>query len=117
MRGLSYAAQRRQICGARDMLHSTFGITPRFFRPPYGNYDRNTLRAVHDCGMKAAFFWKETVDKGKVRYQVGHSVRAGDIILMHFRDRFVDDFIAALTAIKNSGLVPALLEDYIPNSD
>jgi hypothetical protein len=33
---------------------------------------------------------------------------------MHFRERGVDDFIAALNAIKDAGLTPALLESYIP---
>lgn len=114
MRGLAYAAQRRQICGARDMLHSSFGITPRFFRPPYGNYDRNTLRAVHDCGLEAAFYWSETVNNGKVYYQTSnHRIQPGDIILMHFRPAFVDDVIAALDAIHQAGLTPALLENYI----
>ena len=32
---------------------------------------------------------------------------------MHFRPAFPDDFIAALTAIKEAGLTPALLEDYV----
>ena len=32
---------------------------------------------------------------------------------MHFRADFVDDYIGALRAIKNAGLVPALLEDYV----
>lgn len=113
LRGKSYATQRREICGSADQLAQWYGHRPVFFRPPGGNKDATTLRATRDCGMKAAFFWKETVDKGKVRYQEGRRVRAGDIILMHFRERFVDDFIAALTAIHTAGLTPALLQDYV----
>ena len=59
------------------------------------------------------FFWKETVHKGKVRYQEGKKVQKGDIIMMHFRPAFVKDFLAALRAIHRAGLTPALLEDYI----
>jgi len=33
---------------------------------------------------------------------------------MHLRPRFVDDFIAALQAVKNAGVTAALLEDYLP---
>ena len=114
MRGLPYARQHKEICGARDLLHSTFQITPRFFRPPYGNYDQNTLRAVHDCGLQAAFNWAETVNGGKVYYQTAvHKIQPGDIILMHFRPAFVDDVIAALNAIHEAGLTPALLENYV----
>jgi len=48
-----------------------------------------------------------------VRYQVGNKVQPGDIMLMHFRPTVVQDFIAGLQAIKDAGLTPALLEDYI----
>ena len=114
LRGKSYNVQRKEICDSADKLGNWYGRRPVLFRPPYGEKDETTLKAAHDCGMHAAFFWKETVDKGIVRYQQGNTIQRGDIILMHFRDRFVDDFIAALQAIKAAGLTPALLEDYIP---
>lgn len=112
--GKAYEMQKHEACGSADQLGQWYGRRPVLFRPPGGNKDSTTLKAVHDCNMRAAFFWKETVDRGVVRYQSGSKVQAGDIILMHFRDAFVDDFIAALQAIKNAGLTPALLEDYIP---
>lgn len=112
--GKSYDVQRHEVCGSADQLATMFGRRPHLFRPPAGEKDATTLQAVHDCGLRAAFSWKETVDKGIVRFQApATAVQRGDIILMHFRDRFVDDFIAALQAIKNAGLVPAQLEDYI----
>jgi hypothetical protein len=40
-------------------------------------------------------------------------VRAGDIILMHFRSAFTADFRAILAAIRAAGLKPALLENYL----
>jgi peptidoglycan/xylan/chitin deacetylase (PgdA/CDA1 family) len=113
MVGKSYDWQKHEACGSADQLGAWYGRRPLLFRPPGGEKDATTLRAVHDCSMKAALFWKETVDKGVVRFQSGSTVQPGDIILMHFRDRFVDDFIAALQAIKNAGLTPALLEDYL----
>jgi peptidoglycan/xylan/chitin deacetylase (PgdA/CDA1 family) len=114
LRGRSYASQRNEICGAVPTLARTFGRQPEFFRPPYGDYDQTTLKAVHDCGLKAAFHWSETVNYGRVNYQTSvHRVRPGDIILMHFRPAFVQDVLAALTAIQDAGLTPALLEDYL----
>ena len=115
MKGKPYDYQRHQICDARSTEENTFGIHVTLFRPPFGDYDQNTLRAVHDCGLKAAFHWSETVDHGVVFYQTAnHHIQAGDIILMHFRPAFVADVLAALTAIHDAGLTPALLEDYIP---
>jgi peptidoglycan/xylan/chitin deacetylase (PgdA/CDA1 family) len=112
--GRSYAFQRQEICGSADQLGKWYGRRPVLFRPPFGDVDANTLRATHDCGMKAAFMWKATVDKGKVRYQEGHTLKPGDIVLMHFRPAFVRDFLAALRAIHQAGLTPALLDDYMP---
>jgi peptidoglycan/xylan/chitin deacetylase (PgdA/CDA1 family) len=114
LRGKPYGAQQSEICGARTLLGKTFGKVPTLFRPPFGDYDATTLRAVHDCGLAAAFYWSETVDAGVVRYQAAtHRIRAGDILLMHFRPTFADDVLAALTAIHDAGLTPALLEDYV----
>jgi peptidoglycan/xylan/chitin deacetylase (PgdA/CDA1 family) len=103
-----------QLCTTQDTLTSWYGNRPTLFRPPFGNYDGGVLAAAHECGIKAGFYWRETVDAGNVYYQrdTGH-IHAGDIILMHFRPAFPDDFVAALNAIKNSGLIPARLEDYV----
>jgi peptidoglycan/xylan/chitin deacetylase (PgdA/CDA1 family) len=114
LRGKSYAYQKHEICGARTTLTHSFGHAPTLFRPPFGDFDTTTLRAVHDCGLRAAFHWSETVRSGKVYYQTSvHKIKPGDIILMHFRPQFPADVLAALTAIHKAGLTPALLEDYI----
>jgi peptidoglycan/xylan/chitin deacetylase (PgdA/CDA1 family) len=114
--GRSDTFQRHQICDGADRLAEWYGRRPTLFRPPFGDKDNTTLRVTKECGMKAAFMWKETVDKGKVRYQEGKTVQPGDIILMHFRPAFVKDFLAALHAIHRAGLTPALLEDYVPGA-
>src|SRR5262249_31586436 len=111
--GTSYAFQRNEICGSADQLGVRDRGRPGLFRAPFGDKDATTLRAVHDCGMKAAFFWRETINAGIVRYQIGNKVQAGDIMLMHFRPTVVQDFYAGLQAIRDAGLTPALLEDYI----
>jgi peptidoglycan/xylan/chitin deacetylase (PgdA/CDA1 family) len=114
LRGKSYAFQKHEICGGADQLAKYYGTRPVLFRPPGGSHDATTLKVVHQCGMKAAFYWKETTDHGVVFFQEGHTVKPGDIILMHFRPRFVDDYLAVLNAIHKAGLTPARLEDYIP---
>ena len=114
LRGAAYPFQHHEICDGRSSLEHTFGTTLHLFRPPFGNYDQTMLRVVHDCGLKAAFHWSETVNNGVVAYQTAdHRIQAGDIILMHFRTTFAKDVLAALIAIHNAGLTPALLENYI----
>ena len=77
-------------------------------------YAATTLKVARECGQKVVFYWTETVDKGKVRYQSSdHTIRPGHIVLMHFRPAYGDDFTAALIQMKASGVTPALLEDYV----
>ncbi len=112
--GLGYDAQRYEICHGADVLGQWYGRRPVLFRPPYGDENDNTLRAAASCGLPATFSWRETVVNGQVRYQTTeHKIHPGDIILMHFRTTFDEDFVAALRAIAASGLIPALLEDYV----
>jgi peptidoglycan/xylan/chitin deacetylase (PgdA/CDA1 family) len=112
-RGRPYRAQLGDICGSADQLAGLYGRRPVLFRPPYGEKDAATLQAAHDCGMRASLHWSETVEEGIVRYQIGNQIRSGDIVLMHFRPAFAEDFLAALYAIHRAGLVPALLDDYL----
>ncbi len=117
LRGRSYDFQRYEICQSGSTLTKLFGTRPRLFRPPYGEFDSTTLRVAHDCGFTAVLNWAEEVDKGVMKYQTTeHVVYPGDIILMHFRPTFVVDVLAALAAIRASGLIPAVLSDYLPGS-
>ena len=110
---LGYEAQRHELCHAADELGEWYGRRPVLFRPPYGEKNADTLRAAWSCGLTAGFHWRESARNKGVAYQrPDHRVHAGDIILMHFRDTFPDDFVAALRAISAAGLTPALLEDY-----
>jgi peptidoglycan/xylan/chitin deacetylase (PgdA/CDA1 family) len=111
---MTYAQQSYQLCHGADLLGQWYGARPTIFRPPFGDENDTTLQAAWDCGLKAGFFWKETVNAGIVRFQTSnHVVQPGDIILMHFRSTFAEDLVAALQAIKSAGLVPAILTDYV----
>jgi peptidoglycan/xylan/chitin deacetylase (PgdA/CDA1 family) len=114
LKGKSYDFQKHEICYTADKFAEMFGRRPTLFRPPYGDYDATTLQVARECGQKVVFYWTETVDKGKVRYQSdNHTIQPGHIVLMHFRPAYGDDFTAALIRMKASGVTPALLEDYV----
>lgn len=114
LRGKTYEFQKNEICGAADRLGELFGRRPTLFRPPYGNYDAVTLKVARECGQKVVMYWTETVDKGVIRYQTSdHTIRPGHVVLMHFRPAYPDDFLATLVKMKQSGVQPALLEEYV----
>ncbi|MEU7477429.1 polysaccharide deacetylase family protein [Lentzea sp. NPDC042327] len=113
LQGKGYEFQRQEICGNADFLAAEYGKRPTLFRPPFGNYDANTRRAAAGCGFKALVNWTAAVNDGRVQFQVGDRLRPGDIVLMHFRTTFVEDFTAFLERAKHDGLTPVPLEDFL----
>ncbi|MFB9908134.1 polysaccharide deacetylase family protein [Allokutzneria oryzae] len=113
LRGKPYEVQHKEICATSDAYQREYGKRPYLFRPPYGNYDDTTRRAAADCGIKAVVLWTETVNDGAVQFQAGTKLKPGDIVLMHFRKTFVEDYTAFLNKAKEDGMTPVLLEDFL----
>ncbi|AHI00625.1 polysaccharide deacetylase family protein [Kutzneria viridogrisea] len=113
LKKLSYAAQKKEICDNSDAFQKAFGQRPTLFRPPFGNYNDDTLRAVADCGLKAVVLWTAAVNDGVVQFQANGKLKPGDIVLMHFRKTFVQDYTAFLNRAKQDGLTPVPLSDFL----
>jgi peptidoglycan/xylan/chitin deacetylase (PgdA/CDA1 family) len=118
--GLSYARQKREICGMQDVIEKRYGKRPTVFRPPFGNYNRDTLRAAKACGIRYAPLWNEEVFADRWEYREwDRDIHPGDIVLSHFRGRedwdgtmrdMVRRFLDKITA---EGYAVARLEDYL----
>ncbi|KAA2258541.1 polysaccharide deacetylase family protein [Solihabitans fulvus] len=113
LRGKPYEFQKHEICGNADFLQQNYGKRATLFRPPFGNYDENTRKAAADCGMKALVMWTAAVNDGVVQFQAGKQLKPGDIVLMHFRKTFVEDFEAFLHKARENGLTPVPLVDFL----
>ncbi|MEV7612255.1 polysaccharide deacetylase family protein [Streptomyces sp. NPDC089799] len=120
MRTLSYEAQKAQICGQQDRLAARFGTRPRLFRPPYGNYNDNTLRAAKDCGAEAVVLWRASMQIRNLQYAEGSALKPGDIILAHFRGPAelkgtteTEMTTRMLRKIQEQGFTIGRLEDYL----
>ncbi len=109
-----YAQQKAEICGMADYEEQVFGRRPVFFRPPGGNYSDVMRKAAYDCGMKAVVTWIAKANGGSMQYQIGNSLRPGDVVLMHFRPEFLKDLQAFVDAQNAAGLHTELLEDALP---
>jgi peptidoglycan/xylan/chitin deacetylase (PgdA/CDA1 family) len=118
--GLSYEEQKHEICDMQDIMQKQFGKRPRLLRPPYGNYNQDTLVAAKSCGIKYAPIWNEEVyvDHWEFR-EDDQRLRPGDIVLTHFRGRdewdgtMVDDMRRFLNKVTREGYAVARLEDYL----
>ncbi|MEU4150167.1 polysaccharide deacetylase family protein [Streptomyces sp. NPDC026659] len=118
--GLSYEQQRHEICGMQDIMEKQFGKRPTVLRPPYGDYNQDTLRAARSCGIKYAPIWNEEVYVDHWEYREDDQrLRRGDIVLTHFRGpdewngTMVDDMRRFLNKITAEGYAVARLEDYL----
>ncbi|WP_327354047.1 polysaccharide deacetylase family protein [Streptomyces sp. NBC_01304] len=118
--GLTYAQQKREICGMQDVIEKRYGKRPELFRPPYGNYNQNTLKAAKACGIRAVPLWNAEVFVDKMDYREwDRDIHPGDIILTHFRGKedwkgTMPDMIRKfLKMVTDKGYAVAKLEDYL----
>ncbi|MFE9675959.1 polysaccharide deacetylase family protein [Streptomyces sp. NPDC006259] len=117
---LSYSRQKREICGMQDVIEKHYGERPELFRPPFGNYNRDTLRAAKTCGVKYAPLWSEEVFVDHWDYREwDRDLHPGDIVLTHFRGHAdwkgtMPDMIRRfLGMVTEKGYAVARLEDYL----
>lgn len=120
MPALSYEKQRQEICGQQDTIQKQFGKRPTLFRPPYGNYNEDTLRAAKSCGIKAVPLWNAEAFPNRMDWREwDRDLHAGDIILTHFRGRAdwkgtMPDMIRhVMKTVTAKGYAVARLEDYL----
>lgn len=112
---LPYEYQKQEICTTSDDLTTHYGTRPTLFRPPYGEYNDDTLRAAKDCGIEAIVLWNVVVDHGQLAYQASHTqLEPGDIVLLHFRPELMQDLRTVLNAAHQRGLSIASLNDWLP---
>ncbi|MEV0525215.1 polysaccharide deacetylase family protein [Streptomyces sp. NPDC050439] len=120
MPGLSYEGQRREICGMQNVIQKRYGKRPELFRPPYGNYNADTLRAAKSCGIKAVPLWASEAFADHMEWREwDRDLHPGDIILTHFRGRedwkgsMPDMVRKVMKTVTDKGYAVARLEDYL----
>ncbi|MCM1943964.1 MULTISPECIES: polysaccharide deacetylase family protein [Streptomyces] len=118
--GLSYARQKREICGMQDVIEKKYGERPELFRPPYGNYNEDTLRAAKSCGVKAVPLWAAEAFPDHMEWREwDRDLHPGDIVLTHFRGEedwkgsMPDMIRRVMNVITSKGYAVAKLEDYV----
>ncbi|MEV6199172.1 polysaccharide deacetylase family protein [Streptomyces sp. NPDC051771] len=118
--GLSYARQKREICGMQDVIEKKYGKRPELFRPPYGNYNEDTLRAAKSCGVEAVPLWASEAFPDHMEWREwDRDLHPGDIVLTHFRGEedwkgsMPDMIRRVMNVITSKGYAVAKLEDYV----
>lgn len=118
--GLSYSRQKHEICGQQDKLEKRYGTRPRLMRPPYGNYNKDTLRAAKKCGIEAVPLWASEAFPDHMEWREwDRDLHPGDIILTHFRGKedwkgtMPDMIRRVMKTVTSKGYAVARLEDYV----
>lgn len=106
--------QAAEICAGADELAGMFGVRPWLFRAPYGLLDDNTRAAARSCGIDTIVGWKAFVDGAALTVLEPPGLRAGDVVLLHFRPDLLTSLQVAVDAARAAGLEPARLEEYLP---
>ncbi len=114
LKGKGVDEQKGEICGGAAAMQATFGSAGHLFRPPYGSWDGTTMRAAAQCGMTAVVVWRASMWDGHIDIQGGGPLRAGDIVIAHFRHDLYDNLVLLVALAQEQGLTLARLEDYLP---
>jgi peptidoglycan/xylan/chitin deacetylase (PgdA/CDA1 family) len=109
---LSLAAQTREICRPIGAFAKRFGARPHLFRPPYGGYNADTLRAVRACGLGDVFMWDAEMRSGHLS-TAEHGLRAGDIVLLHWRPELYLELRVLFRYLNAHRLGVGSLEEYV----
>lgn len=84
---------RRELEATQEEVQKQIGITPRYFRPPFGELDEKTVRMAAQLGLTTVEYDFPSGDpdlhatkERLVEWVVGRS-RPGSIVVMHINER------------------------------
>lgn len=108
----SFARQSGEICSPLDWYAQSFGRRPALLRPPYGNFNAATGDVAHSCGLAAVVLWSVEVRGTRVMTS-GGGLRAGDIVLLHFRKDLAAGLNVIVARAHRAGLGFGRLPEYL----
>lgn len=85
---LSYDAQMDEITHTNNIINGIIGLSPHYFRPPYGSYNSDTLNVLSKLGMEKVLWnvdprdWSG-VPASDILNTVLSTTKSGSIVLMH----------------------------------
>jgi peptidoglycan/xylan/chitin deacetylase (PgdA/CDA1 family) len=109
MSKLSYADQRSEIDGGATAVRTATGQVVTYFRPPHGNYDEDTIKAVLDSGETVALWdddpgdWR-TLSADEITKIAVEQARAPVVILLHDgKDATIEALPSIVAAFRRAG--------------
>lgn len=112
---LTYQQQYRQIHSSIEKLELITGQKVTYFRPPFGQYNNDTLKIAEQLGLKtvmwriASMDWELKTDPDQIIANVIDHLDDGAIILLHELEQTVEVLPSIIRQIKQNGYTFRLL--------
>lgn len=113
---------RSEIEYVNDRVNALTGITPKYFRAPFGDYSDRLMTAVEELDMVGVQWSIDSLDwKGLTAKQIFERVvpkaKSGDIVLFHNNsDHILDALPLILSALKEAGFEFVTLSQLVATS-
>lgn len=113
---LSRHEQLRQISISKEILENTIGEKIRFFRPPFGQYNEDTMSILHELQLTpimwdiTSYDWENKNTPNKIVCNIVNYVTNGSIILLHELEQTVSILPELIDNIREKNLEFCLLE-------
>ncbi len=116
---LNYEDNREEIHKADLIISNTLGIKSKYFAPPSGAYNNDTVKAANDLGYKVIMWSIDTIDwrkdstKDKIINRVVGKHHNSAIVLMHPKEETVKALPVIIQNLKEKGYTIGNISDII----
>lgn len=108
---LSYEQQLREMKRGKEILEDLTGREIKWFRPPYGLYNDDTIRSANQLNLRtmlwqiASWDWKHRNNPEQIILNVNEFTQPGDIVLLHELPQTASILKELIQGLKKKGLV------------
>ncbi|MTI67489.1 MAG: polysaccharide deacetylase [Firmicutes bacterium] len=119
---LSYNGNKKEIYQTDILLKEITNTTPKYFAPPAGAYNKNTIKAANDLNYKIIMWSIDTIDwrkdstSDKITNRVIKKANNSAIVLMHPKEQTVKALPSIIKILKQKGYEIGRVSDVIINN-
>ncbi|MDU0329504.1 polysaccharide deacetylase family protein [Paenibacillus sp. 3LSP] len=115
MSQLEQTRARLEISKTKELLKEKLGVENRWFAPPSGDYNMQTVKLAAEQGLKTVLWTVDTVDwknppATSIVSKISNNVGPGTLILMHPTAASRNALEGMIQAIRSKGLVLGTVE-------
>lgn len=118
---LSYDKNKEEIMKAHNIIKETLNIDSKYFAPPSGAYNDNTVNATKDLGYELIMWSVDTIDwrddstKDVIVKRVTSKIHNSAIVLMHPTEETVKALPEIINYLYQNGYKIGTISDVIKN--